>query len=37
MVIDCIMVLDLNEIDLEDFKWVVLMVLFNILGYESVY
>ena len=37
MVIDGIMALDSNEIDLEDLKWVVLMVLFNIPGYESAY
>lgn len=37
MVIDRIMALDSNEIDLEDLKWVVLMVLFNIPGYESAY
>ncbi|AJJ11466.1 hypothetical protein CH64_2308 [Yersinia rohdei] len=37
MVIDRLMALDSNEIDLEDLKWVVLMVLFNIPGYESAY
>lgn len=37
MVIDRIMALDSNEIDLEDLKWVVLMVLFNIPGYEIAY
>lgn len=37
MVIDRIMALDSPEIDLEDLKWVVLMVLFNIPGYENAY
>ncbi|EEP95635.1 hypothetical protein yaldo0001_32110 [Yersinia aldovae ATCC 35236] len=37
MVIDRIMALDTTELDLEDLKWVVLMVLFNIPGYESAY
>lgn len=37
MVIDRIMALDTEEFDLEDLKWVVLMVLFNIPGYESAY
>lgn len=37
MVIDRIMALDSNELDLEDLKWVVLMVLFNIPGNENAY
>ncbi|WP_114196091.1 DUF494 family protein [Edaphovirga cremea] len=37
MVIDRVMALDADEFDLEDLKWVVLMVLFNIPGYESAY
>lgn len=37
MVIDRVMALDTEEFDLEDLKWVVLMVLFNIPGYESAY
>lgn len=35
MVIDRVMALDNTEFDLEDLKWVVLMVLFNIPGYEN--
>lgn len=37
MVIDRVMALDNTEFDLEELKWVVLMVLFNIPGYESAY
>jgi Smg protein len=37
MVIDRVMALDDTEFDLEDLKWVVLMVLFNIPRYESAY
>ncbi|MFK5914608.1 MAG: DUF494 family protein [Woeseiaceae bacterium] len=37
MVIDRIMALDAEEIDLEQFKWVVLMVLFNQPGREAAY
>ena len=37
MVIDRVMALDTDDFDLEDLKWVVLMVLFNIPGYESAY
>ena len=37
MVIDRVMALDAEEFDLEDLKWVVLMVLFNIPGYENAY
>ncbi|MDP5135812.1 DUF494 family protein [Rheinheimera baltica] len=37
MVIDRVMELDSNSISLEDLKWVVLMVLFNVPGHESAY
>lgn len=37
MVIDCVMEIDFNEFCLEDLKWVVLMVLFNVFGKEKVY
>jgi Smg protein len=37
MVIDRVMDLDSNSISLEDLKWVVLMVLFNVPGRESAY
>lgn len=37
MVIDRIMALDSAEFDLEDLKWVVLMVLFNVPEYENAY
>jgi len=37
MVIDRVMALDSADFDLEDLKWVVLMVLFNIPGYEAAY
>lgn len=37
LVFDCVMVLDQDELDLDDFKWVVLMVLFNQFGVEVVY
>lgn len=37
MVIDRVIALDNTEFDLQDLKWVVLMVLFNIPGYESAY
>lgn len=37
MVIDRVMALDTTEFDLEDLKWVVLMVLFNIPGGEEAY
>ncbi len=37
MVIDRVMALDNTEFDLEILKWVVLMVLFNIPGYENSY
>ncbi|SNC58457.1 DUF494 family protein [Sodalis endosymbiont of Henestaris halophilus] len=37
MVIDRVMALDAVEFDLEDLKWVVLMVLFNIPGCENAY
>lgn len=37
MVVERVMALDTQEFDLEDLKWVVLMVLFNIPGHESAY
>lgn len=37
MVIDRVMELDMTEIALEDLKWVVLMVLFNVPGREGAY
>lgn len=37
MVIDKVMALDGNSISLEDLKWVVLMVLFNVPGHENAY
>lgn len=37
MVIDRVMDLDGNSISLEDLRWVVLMVLFNVPGHESAY
>lgn len=37
MVIDRVMALDAAEVDLEDLKWVILMVLFNVPGYENAY
>ncbi|UDG79633.1 DUF494 family protein [Candidatus Steffania adelgidicola] len=37
MVIDRLMALDTAEFDLEDLKWVILMVLFNIPGCENAY
>lgn len=37
MVIDRVMELDTQEFVLEDLKWVILMVLFNVPGYESAY
>lgn len=37
MVIERIMALDTAEFDLEDLKWVILMVLFNIPGCENAY
>ena len=37
MIIDRVMALDTDEFDLEDLKWVVLMVLFNIPGCENAY
>jgi Smg protein len=35
MVIDRVMALDSDEVDLEQVKWVVLMVLFNQPGHEA--
>ncbi|AEO08264.1 DUF494 family protein [Buchnera aphidicola] len=37
MIIERIMDLDMNELHLEDLKWIVLIVLFNVPGCESVY
>ena len=37
MVIDRVMELDGPELELEDLKWVILMVLFNVPGSESAY
>ncbi|QCI25679.1 DUF494 family protein [Buchnera aphidicola (Sitobion avenae)] len=37
MIIERIMELDINELSLEDLKWIVLIVLFNVPGCESVY
>ncbi|MFM2481276.1 DUF494 family protein [Celerinatantimonas sp. YJH-8] len=37
MVIDRVMELDSQEIELEDLKWIILMVLFNVPGSESAY
>ena len=37
MVIDRVMALEAEEIDLEQLKWVVLMVLFNQPGQEQAY
>ncbi|GAL16183.1 protein of unknown function Smg [Vibrio astriarenae] len=37
MVIDRVMGLETNEFELEDLKWIVLMVLFNVPGNENAY
>lgn len=37
MVIDRVMGLETTEFVLEDLKWIILMVLFNVPGYESAY
>ncbi|OZI14174.1 hypothetical protein CE195_10490 [Sodalis-like symbiont of Philaenus spumarius] len=37
MVVDRVMALDVAEFDLEDLKWVLFMVLFNISGGENAY
>ncbi|QCI17294.1 DUF494 family protein [Buchnera aphidicola (Aphis helianthi)] len=37
MVIERIMALEINEINLEDLKWIILIVLFNVPGCEMVY
>ncbi|MGQ7141421.1 DUF494 family protein, partial [Escherichia sp. SS-MK2] len=37
MVIERVLALDTAEFDLEDLKWVILMVLFNIPGCENAY
>ena len=37
MVIDRVMGLETNELELEDLKWIILMVLFNVPGNENAY
>lgn len=37
MVIDCVMGLEIDEFEFDDLKWIILMVLFNVLGNENVY
>lgn len=37
IIIERIMALDINELDLEDLKWIVLIILFNIPGCETAY
>ncbi len=37
LVIDRVMALDTHEIDLEQLKWIILMVLFNLPGQEAAY
>lgn len=37
MVIDRVMELDIQQFTLDDLKWVVLMVLFNVPGHEEAY
>ncbi|AWB66456.1 hypothetical protein C2869_08460 [Saccharobesus litoralis] len=37
MVIDRVMALDIQDFMLDDLKWVILMVLFNVPGHESAY
>ena len=37
LIIDRVMALDVKSIDVEQLKWVVLMVLFNLPGYENAY
>lgn len=37
MVIDRIMGLETNEFELDDLKWIILMVLFNVPGNENAY
>ncbi|QCI20617.1 DUF494 family protein [Buchnera aphidicola (Brachycaudus cardui)] len=37
MIIERIMDLDINELNLEDLKWIILIVLFNVPGCETVY
>ncbi|MBK4775905.1 hypothetical protein CRV11_02690 [Candidatus Pantoea edessiphila] len=37
MIIDRVMALDTKEFKLEDLKWLILMVLYNIPGYESTF
>ena len=37
LVLDRVMALDANEVDLDDLKWVILMVLFDTPGLEAAY
>ncbi|WP_111979721.1 DUF494 family protein [Algibacillus agarilyticus] len=37
MVVDRVMALDIHDFMLDDLKWVILMVLFNVPGHESAY
>ena len=37
MVIERVMALDAKHLDVEQLKWIVLMVLFNLPGYENAY
>ncbi|QCI19009.1 DUF494 family protein [Buchnera aphidicola] len=37
MIIERVMALEINELNLEDLKWIVLIVLFNVSGCEIVY
>jgi len=37
MVVDRVMELDTQQFSVEDLKWVVLMVLFNVPGHEAAY
>ncbi len=37
LVIERVMALDVKSIDVEQLKWIILMVLFNLPGYESAY
>ena len=37
MVIERVMALDAKQLDVEQLKWIVLMVLFNLPGYENAY
>ena len=37
LIIERVMALDVKSIDVEQLKWIVLMVLFNLPGYENAY